>query len=86
MGANDRTENLDVNCLGVNRNVLVSPGASADVRTLEAYAQAVRMYQEIVLELQDTSSTNSEVLGAVLQKAEAAKQTVNRYRASCWGL
>jgi hypothetical protein len=71
-----------VNWLGVNRSVMISSEGYPDVCTLEAYAQAVRVYQEIVLELQDTTWTNPEVLGAVLQKAEVAKETVNRYRAS----
>lgn len=61
------------------------PGRSSDESTLEAYAEAVRAYQEIVLQLQDTSSSNPEALGAILHKAEAAKETVKRYRASYYG-
>jgi len=72
-------------CLGVDRSVMSSSGAGGDVSTLEAYAQAVRAYQEVVLELQDATSSNPEMLGVVLQKAEAAKQTVKRYRASYYG-
>lgn len=79
------TEDRDVICLGVDRSVMSSSGADNDVCTLEAYAQAVRAYQEVVLELQDATSSNPEMLGVVLQKAEAAKKTVNRYRASYYG-
>jgi CHASE3 domain sensor protein len=74
-----------VDCFGVDRSVMNSHGAGTDVYTLEAYAQAVRLYQQVVLELQDTTSNNPEVLGAVLQKAEAAKERVNRYRTPQYG-
>lgn len=71
-----------MNCPGVSRN-LVSPfGVGRDLSTLEAYAQAVRAYQDIVLELQYTIPSNPELLGSVLKKAKAAKETVNRYRSS----
>jgi CHAD domain-containing protein len=71
-----------VKCPDRDETATVSRLEFRDVCTLEAYAEAVRAYQEIVLELQDMSSTNSDVLGAVLQKAEAAKEAVKRYRAS----
>jgi hypothetical protein len=49
-------------------------------QSLEEYAQAVRVYQAIVLELQDASSDDPEVLSVVLRKAVAAQQAVNHYR------
>ena len=72
-------------CPDRHQTAMRSPLESLDVCTLEGYAEAVRAYQEIVRELQDTSSTNLDALGAVLQKAEAAKETVKRYRASYYG-
>jgi hypothetical protein len=71
-----------VNCAGVDRRLTNSSGVGKEICSLEAYAQAVRAYQDAVLELQRTSSNNPEVLGAILERAAAAKQAVNRYRGS----
>ena len=51
-------------------------------KALEAYANAVRMYQDVVLELQESVSLDPASLGSVLERAAAAKAMVNRYRSA----
>jgi len=51
-------------------------------QALEAYAHAVRLYQDIVLELQDSGSSGAASVGTLLERAAAAKATVNRYRSA----
>jgi hypothetical protein len=50
--------------------------------SLEAYANAVRTYQDAVLALQDLKLEQPAVHGSVLERLEAAKQEVNYYRSS----
>jgi hypothetical protein len=47
--------------------------------SLEAYATAVRVYQSIVLELQDVSSQDPAIQGTILERAAVAKETVDYY-------
>ena len=48
--------------------------------SLEAYANAVRMYQGIVLELQDAQLQDPATRGNILERAAAAKEMANQYR------
>jgi hypothetical protein len=61
------------------------PGLSdgkAPESSLEAYANAVRLYQSVVLELQDVESQDPVIRGHILERAAEAKEIVNYYRSA----
>ncbi len=68
-----------MNCSNLEDRV-GSPVACGHEHALEAYANAVRLYQNVVLELQNAGSLDASSLGSVLERAEAAKAVVNCYR------
>ena len=70
-----------MSCAGVERKTGLSDGKVRE-NFLEAYANAVRMYQNIVLELQDPESQDAATRGSILKRAEAAKETVKYYRSA----
>jgi CHASE3 domain sensor protein len=69
-----------MSCPNFARMPLRSPQSRGEDSPLEEYAEAVRAYQEILLELQDTNSEDPEVVDTLLKRAATAKETVNYYR------
>ncbi|MFL6447146.1 MAG: hypothetical protein ACJ746_05595 [Bryobacteraceae bacterium] len=57
-----------------------SPEASPREQLLEEYANAVRAYQKVVLELQTVELLDPAIFGSLLQRVLAAKGIVNQYR------
>lgn len=75
----------ELNSLDLDQIAMSASGIYSDVRRLEASAQAVRVDAGDHVGIAGTTPTNPEALGAVLQKAEAAKETAKRYRATYYG-
>jgi hypothetical protein len=70
-----------MSCANFEREIALSH-EKARQSSLEAYANAVRLYQSIVLELQDVTSQDPAIQGNILGRAAAAKEAVRSYRSA----
>jgi hypothetical protein len=74
-----------VSCVALDGTARPKVGSGLD-QSLEAYARAVRAYQNAVLELQNAESVDPVILRPFLERAAAAKGLVNRYRVEHRGI